>query len=134
MTVSSGGATGSAYYIVWESKILSVDYRTADTDEEMGTVDQSAGADTDRTFLTTLKGGGKTYTGKHDAGDTTLWFAIKPGTEGTLEWGEEGTTATCPKHTVNAIVTNRHKGAAYDGLVVISASWIYSGAVTDGTY
>ena len=134
MTVSSGGATGSAYYIVWESKILSVDYRTADTDEEMGTVDQSAGADTDRTFLTTLKGGGKTYTGKHAAADTTLWGAVLPGTEGTLEWGEEGTAAGKPRHKVNAIVTNRHKGAAYDGLVVISASWIYSGALIDDTY
>ena len=134
MTASSGGTTGKNYYILWASKILSVDYRTTDTDEDMGTVDQSAGADTDRTFLTTLKGGGKKYTGKHDAGDTTLWYALKPGTTGTLEWGEEGTTAGYPRHKVNAIVTNRHRGAAYDGLVVIDASWIYSGAVTDDTY
>jgi len=134
MTASSGGATGKNYYILWAGKVLSVDYRTADTDEDIGTVEQSAGADVDRTFLTTLKGGGKTYTGKHAAADTTLWDAIKPGTEGTLEWGEEGTAAGKPRHKVNAIVTNRHKGAAYDGLVVISASWIYSGALTDDTY
>ena len=78
MTASSGGATGKNYYILWAGKVLSVDYRTADTDEDIGTVEQSAGADVDRTFLTTLKGGGKTYTGKHAAADTTLWDAIKP--------------------------------------------------------
>ena len=134
MTASSGGATGQNYYILWATKELSVDYRTADVDEDIGTVEQSAGADADRTFLTTLKGGGKKYTGKHDATDTLLWYAIKPGTTGTLEWGEEGTAAGKPRHKVNAIVTNRHKGAAYDGLIVIDASWIYSGAVTDDTY
>jgi hypothetical protein len=132
--MSDTGATGQGYYVKFGSTVLSTNYRMFNTSEEMGVVDQSAGADTARTYLTTLEDGTASLTAKYKAGDTAIWGAIDKGTEATLEWGEEGTAAGKPKHTVNAIVTNRSKDAQYDDLIVVSAQFQFSGAVTDDTY
>ena len=132
--MSDTGATGSGYYVKFGSTVLSTNYRSFGNSEDVGLVDQSAAADSNRTYLTTLKDGTANITGKHKAGDTAVWGALVPGTEGTLEWGEEGTAAGKPKHSVNAIVSNRSRDASYDDLVVISAQFQYSGAVTDDTY
>ena len=51
------GYTGSALYLLFSGTTLSTDYRAFSDSEEIGMVDQSAGADTERTYLTTLKDG-----------------------------------------------------------------------------
>ena len=128
------GITGSALYLKFGDTVLDTDYRAFGPSEEIGLVDQSAGADTERTYLTTLKDGTATATIVIQAGDTTTWGAVAPGTEGTLEWGEEGTANGKPKHTVNAIVTGREKSIEYADLIVADITWQFSGAITDSTY
>lgn len=132
--MSDTGAIGDAYYLLFKGTALNTNYRSTSHNETMDTVDQSAGADANKTYLTTLKDGTKQATIKHKAGDTAIWGLLVPGAEGTLEWGEEGTTAGKPRHYVNALVTSRQQSASYSDLIVIDVAWQYSGAVTDGTY
>ena len=130
------GVTGSALYLAFGSgtTVLDTDYRNMSPDESIGLVDQSAGADADKTFLTTLKEGSASATIVIQAADTTTWGALVPGSEGTLEWAEEGTAATKPRHYVNAIVKRRRKAVQYADLLVADVEWQFSGAVTDTTY
>ena len=132
--MSDTGAIGDAYYLLFNGHVLNTNYRSTSHTETIDTVDQSAGADTVKTYLTTLKDGTKQATIKHKAGDTAVWGWVVPGEEGTLEWGEEGTTAGKPRHYANAIVMSRAQSASYSDLVTIDVSWQFSGAVTDGTY
>ena len=128
------GITGTALYLAFGGTVLDTDYRSFGPDESTGIVDQSAGNDASRTYLTTLKDGSASSTIVIQAADTTTWGAVALGTEGTLEWAEEGTAATKPRHYVNAIVTGRKKSMEYADLVVADISWQFSGAVTDATY
>lgn len=128
------GITGSALYLKFGSTALNTDYRAFGPSEEIGIVDQSAGADTARTYLTTLEDGTASSTIVIQSEDTTTWGAVDIGTEATLEWGEEGTAAGKPKHTANAIVTGRAKSVDYADLVVADITWQFSGAVADSTY
>jgi hypothetical protein len=125
----------SAGYIKFGTTVLSTDMRAFDPEEEVGLVDGSAGSDAARTYLTTLKDGKATLELLAGTGGTALWAAVAPATSGTLEWGDEGTTAGKPKHTVNAIVQKRKRSTPYDDVVVYTVDFQFSGAaVTDGTY
>jgi len=128
------GITGSALYLAFGGVVLDTDYRSFGPSEEVGVVDQSAGADTARTYLTTLTDGTGSSAIVLQASDTTTWGAVALKTEGTLEWGEEGTTAGLPRHYVNAIVTGRSKDISYADVIIATIAWQYSGAVTDTTY
>jgi len=128
------GSTGSALYLLWDGTQLETDYRAYSASEEIGMVDQSAGADTNRTYLTELKDGTASATIVIQAADTTTWGTIVPGTEGTLEWGEEGTAAGKPRSYGNAIVKSREKSMEYADLIVGDVEWQFSGAITDTTY
>lgn len=134
--MSDTGATGTNAYLKFSSTVLSTNYRSFNLTDDMSLVDQSAGSDTSTTYLTTLRDGSMDVTIKHKAGDTALWNALTPGSEGTLEWGEEGTTAGKPKHEVNAIVGNRRQSASYNDLIVVDLTFQFSSStgITDGTY
>lgn len=127
---------GTAGYIKFGTTVLSVDMRNFQPDEEVGTVDQSSGNDTSRTYLTTLKDGKSSLEILLQPGGTAVWAATAPGTAGTLEWGEEGTAIGKPKHSVNAIVKSRKRAMPYDGVVTATIDFQFSSAtgVTDGTY
>lgn len=128
------GHTGTALYLLFDGNVLDTDYRSFSESEEIGTVDQSAGADAERTYLTELKDGTASATIVVQADDTTTWGYLVPGTEGTLEWGTEGTASGKPRSYVNAIVTSREKSMEYADLVVGDVEWQFSGAITDTTY
>jgi len=126
--------TGTAMYLKFGSTVLSGDYRSFSAEETGDVVDASAGADTNRTYLTMLKDGTASATIVAQAGSTALWGAVAPLTGGTLEWDEEGTTAGRPKHTAWAIVTSRAMGAEYADIVTFDVAWQISSAVSDSTY
>ena len=133
---SDTGATGTNVYAIFGTTVLSTNYRSFQTTDEMGLVDQSAGADTGSTYLTTLHDGSSQWTVKHKAADTAFWAALSPGSEGTLEWGEEGTAAGKPKHSVYAIIQRRQQSASYNDLIVVDLQFQHSdtSGVSDGTY
>ena len=100
------GYAGGALYLAFGGVVLDTDYRSFSPTEEMGVADVSAGADANRTYVDLLKDGTATATILIQAADTTTWGAVALGTEGTLEWAEEGTASGKPRHHVNAIVTS----------------------------
>ncbi|SRR5581483_6559466 len=126
-----GGAAG---YIKFGTTVLAADFRTFDAEEEVGLADASAGNDANRTYLVTLKDGKATIELVAQADGTALWNALAPGTQGTLEWGDEGSAVGKPRHTVNAIVQKRKRTVPYDDIVVLNFDLQFSGAVADGTY
>ncbi len=128
------GFVGKNLYLKFGSTVLNTDFRAFSESEEMGIIDESAGADVGRSYLTTLYDGTGTGQIVIQSADTTTWGALARGTEGTLEWGEEGTAAGKARHYVNAIVTSRAKTMDYADLVVGNIAWQFNGAITDTTY
>lgn len=113
---------------------LSGDYRRLEVSEPIDTVDASAGSDTHRRVMTTLTNGRARLLVLMQTGGTVLHAAVKPGNEGTLIWGEEGTVAGKPKHTVEAVCIDRSPTYAYDDVSQMSVEWNLQAAPTDSTY
>jgi len=128
------GYTGKNLYLKFSDTVLDTDYRTFSLTDEGGVVDQSAGADTRRGYLATLTDGSASASILLQASDTATWSALAPTTEATLEWGEEGTTAGLPKHTVLAIVTGRTQNLDYADVTTVDIAWQLNGDITDSTY
>jgi len=128
------GLTGKNLYVAFNGTDISGKYRKFDPGDGIGTVDQSAGDDAAETFLTTLTTGDATYTALLQEDGSVVYTALAPGGEGTLEWAEEGTADTKMRHWVNAIVTGRKQSIPYKEVVEISATFLYSGAVTHTVY
>ena len=126
--------TGTALYVIFDSTVLNTDYKSFSESEEGGVVDASAGADANRTYLTTLKDGTASITINVQASDTTTWGGVAPLTGGTLEWAPEGTAAGQPRHYVTAIVLSREKSMEFEDLVVADLEFQFNGAVSDTTY
>lgn len=126
--------TGGNLYLRFGSTVLSGDFRSFSPEETIETVDASAGNDTFRTKLTTLKDGSASVSLVDQTGGTALWGALVPGMQGTLEWGPEGTAAGKPKHTAMAIVTSRSRDIPYDDIVVLNVEFALNSEVTDDTY
>lgn len=128
--------TGKDMYIKFGTTVLSSRYKSYNETDEAGMVDQSAGADTRRTYLATLADGGAQVEVLAAAGGTALWAAIAPGTEATLEWGPEGTASGKQKHTVLAVVKSRKADYVHDDVTKVQVEFVYNTGtgVTDATY
>lgn len=125
--------TGKNLFLDFAGTVLDTDYRAFSGTETGGLVDASAGADANRTYLTTLKDGTATATIVIQAGTagTLVWAALAPTTSGTLMWGAEGSGAGTQIHYVWSTVTERRKSMEYADLVIVDLSWQYNGAVVD---
>jgi len=132
--MSDTGALGTNAYIAFKGTVLDTNFRSFSQAETIDLVDQSAGSDANKTYLTALKDGNSPLTFKYKAGDTAQWGLVALGAEGTLECGAEGTAAGKPRSYVNAIVSGRTKSMSYNDLIVVDVTFQFSGAVTDGTY
>src|SRR5688500_6860462 len=100
---------GNNAYIKFGATVLSPDYREFKPDEEIDILDASAGSDGYKPKVTTQKDGSASITLVAQTGGTALWAAVALGTEGTLEWGQEGTATGKPRSYVTAIVSKRSK-------------------------
>lgn len=127
-----GALTGADLWLRFGSTNLHTNYRSFSPTETGGIIDASAGADTERTYLTTLKDGTATATIVVQADGTTEWAAVAPLTSATLWWAEEGSASSgTQQHTVWAIVTERRKTMGYADLIIADISWQFSGTVSD---
>jgi hypothetical protein len=115
---SDTGTTGKNAYIAFGGTALNTNFRTVDIDNSMATVDQSAGADTGITRLTTLEDSTFSLEVKRPAGGTTNWITIQVGTQGTLEIGPEGTATGKPKASVVAILNRFSTSIPYADIVL----------------
>lgn len=126
--------TGSGLYVSFAGVVLSGRFRSLDVDETQAVVAKDAGADTAMTYLNTLADGKAGLEMLVDAGATALWAGIVKGASGTLIWGEEGTVAGKPKHSVLAIVIRRRRPIVYNEVTKQNADFQFNGTVVDGTW
>jgi hypothetical protein len=110
---------------------LSGDQRSLTVDREVDVVDVSAGADTDKSYLATLKDGTAEIEVMDQASvaATGLEAAMPEGTSGTLIYAPQGTASTKPKRGFAAIVQSLSVEYPYSDAVVYTISFQKSGTL-----
>lgn len=126
--------TGSGLYVAFAGTVVTTRFRSFDADETQALVAKDAAADTAMTYLNTLQDGKGTLEVLAEAGGTALWAALVKGASGTLIWGDEGTVAAKPKHSVPAIVARRRRNTVYNDVVKLTFDFQFNGTVVDGTW
>lgn len=113
---------------------LSGDFRTFTYTPSVDMVDQTAGADTQKTYLAGLKDGQASLTAVMQAGGTATSNALVEGTSGTLTVGPEGTATAKQKIVIPAIAMGARFNIPYADVVELSCDFQQNGARTDGWY
>jgi hypothetical protein len=110
---------------------LSGDQRSLTVDREVDVVDVSAGSDTDKSYLATLKDGTAEIEVMDQASvaATGLEAAMPEGTSGTLIYAPQGTASTKPKRGFVAIVQSLSVEYPYSDAVVYTISFQKSGTL-----
>lgn len=129
--------TGSALYVSFKGTSITPDFREWNDGGEMGVVDASAGADTARTYLTTLLDGKATFSGLYQGGTaaTDVYNLMAEGARGTLIIGPEGTATNKPKKTItDAIVIKRDRKIPYADVVELTVEFQFSAAQSDSAF
>ena len=113
---------------------LTGDQRSLTVDREADTVDVSAGADTDKSYLATLKDGTAEIEiiDQASVAATGIEAAMPEGTGGTLLYGPAGTASGKPKRGFVAIVTSLSMEYPYSDVVTYSISFQKSGTLLFG--
>ena len=127
---------GSALKLQFGGTDLATAYRSFEPEESVNVVDASHGSDTGRRKIVTLRDGRVTVEMVDLNDGSTIWNAVVPGTGGTLIWGEQGTAAGRPKHSVYAVVASRRRSVPYDGVVTIRVEFEFNdqAAVVDSSW
>jgi hypothetical protein len=133
--------TGSALDVKWidgsGTVTISGDQTILDYTPSIDLVDQTAGADTNKTYLTTLKDGKASLTAYLQAGTAsggTLAFSrVYEGAVGTIIYSPEGTAATKPKYTLPVIAMGAAFSYPFAGNVEAKVDFQQNGARTEGT-
>ncbi len=113
---------------------LEGDYRSLDYSPSIDLYDQTAGSDTNKTYVTGTKDGQLSYSAMMQASGTALSTALAEGNSGTLIVGPEGTAVGKQKLTIPAISMGAKFNWPYDNLVEISTTFQQNGVRVDGTY
>lgn len=133
--------TGKNLYLKFGSTVLSGTQRSLEVNEEIETADATAGADDYRNYLTTVKTIGATvelvmreHADSTSPNGSAIFAALVLGTEGTLEWGVEGTATGKPRKGFVARVTRFDQNLAFDDVYTISVEFSNAGTalVYDG--
>lgn len=129
---------GKNAYLTWihsgGTEVLTADFRAINTDESIGFADITAGADEDRTFLTTVKEGSLAYSALHQSVGTALKQSLEAGNSGTLIFSPEGTATDKPKETYLAISQGAKMNYPYDNAVEVSCDFTKNGAREDSVW
>ena len=133
--------SGSALDVKWlygsGTTVMSGDYKTFTYNPSIDLLDQSAGSDANKTYITALKDGRCAFNGLlqsgTSAGGTVMLANLIEGYSGTLVWSPEGTAVGKPKYTQPAIVMGAAWNVPFAGLIEISSDFQCNGARTDGT-
>jgi len=134
MTEYTGSALVGSFIYSGGTVVFNTDYRSLTSAPTVGLVDASAGSDTDKTYLTTLKDGKYSLKLVAQTGGTVLETALTEGNSGTLIIGREGTASGKPKETVPVIVMGPQFNYPYDGIVEISCDFQKNGTRVMSAY
>ncbi len=131
---------GTAEYVLTGTVTPSSDYRSVSWEDSFDTVDITAGSDTDRDYLPTLRDASIDITLLDDGvSGSAIYRAFAAGNHGTLTIAPLGTAAGNPRYACWGFVQNAGKEFAYDGEVTRTYSlqkrgaWLYH-ADTGGYY
>jgi len=130
--------TGTNANIQWVhaggTAVLSTDYRSVSVNPSIGLADTTAGADTDKTYIATIKDTTIEYAGLMQAGGTVIKAALAAGVGGTLILSSEGTASGKPKESYPAIAMGAKMLYPYDNVVEITCSFQKNGAVAETSW
>lgn len=123
-------AIGKNGYISFQGTEISADYRSFEIEMTIDTVEKSAGSESSKSYIATLKDGTAkltyAYTGTSGSAYTQL---LRVGQTGQLLWGPEGSGSGKPKGGVNAIVVAHTKPMDYNELITRSVTFQFTGDV-----
>lgn len=123
------GAALVANYIYTGGTVgLNADYRSIETTKSIGLVEATAGSDTNKSYLSTVKDGKYTWNAVAQTAGTVLETALVAGTYGTLIIQREGTATGKPKETCPVWCLGASFKYPYDNVVEISCEFQANGA------
>lgn len=122
--------TGSAAYIEFRGVAMNTDYRNFDPDRKIDKTETTAGADTDKSYLPTIRDGTvkMTFVQDNSAAGTAVVRNLYEGAAGTLRWGTEGTATGMPKYECEAFVESLTAGLKYNEATLRDVTWQKTGA------
>jgi hypothetical protein len=113
---------------------LAADSRSVTWQTSIKKVDISAGADTQTTYMSTLKEGAATINLVDQTGGTAIAAALLAGVSGTLTIGPEGTATGKRKVTLPSFSEGAQYTYPYADIAVISCSFAPNANYTDSVY
>lgn len=126
--------SGKDLYIEFAGVEIDGDQRSFTVNRSSDTIETTAGADEDKTYIARLKDA----TGSFDileqttTGGTAIYAALVEGSRGTLVFGPEGTATGKPKYECVAIITAADVSYPYNDVAMRNYSWQRDGAwITD---
>ena len=124
--------TGQNAYITWVWSAgtidLATDYRSVSIKENTDTAETTAGADTHKTYLPTIKSATIDYSGLFPAGGTALYTALAAGVQGTLTVAPEGTASGKVSKAYPAICMGATYDTPYADVVTVNCTFQSNGA------
>src|SRR3990167_3380247 len=124
-----GHYVGKNLYVTYGGTVISGDQRTLSWDYSTDSADTTAGADVDKSSITTTKGVtiSMTILDNSTAG-STVRRALAVGGTGQLIWGPEGTASGKPKYGCGVNLMSLSTDYPYDGEVEFEVEFERSGA------
>ena len=107
---------------------LATDYRSVSVKENVDTAETTAGADTHKTFLPTIKSASIDYSGLFPTGGTALYAALAAGMSGTLTVAPEGTASGKVSKAYPAICMGATYDTPYADVVTVNVTFQSNGA------
>lgn len=130
--MAENNITGKDAYISWVwtggTLNLNTDYRSVSIKENVDTAETTAGADTHKTYLATIKSANIDYSGLFPTGGTVLYAALAAGMSGTLTVAPEGTAAGKVSHAYPAICLGATYDTPYADVVTVNVTFQGNGA------
>lgn len=130
--MAENNVTGKAAYISWASSAgtidLATDYRSVSIKENIDTAETTAGADTHKTYLPTIKSATIDYSGLFPSGGTALYDALAAGVQGTLTVAPEGTASGKVSKAYPAICMGATYDTPYADVVTVNCTFQSNGA------
>ena len=107
---------------------LNTDFRTLSINPNIDLAETTAGADTDKTYIATIKDATIEWSGLYQSAGTALVNALEAGTGGTLTVYPEGTASGKQKDVYPAIAMGAKINVPYADVVEISCTFQKNGA------
>lgn len=118
--------TGKNLVVTFGGQTISGDQRTFEFDHEEEQADASAGSDTYRTFIPTLRviNPKMEIILKDFASGSALMNVLDIGQEGTLVWSPEGTATGKPRWGIVARVSKAGQSYPFDDVAMVNVEWV----------